>query len=221
MKKILLLILVLCMVSQASFAKSKKRRGNNDEYKGYYGVSIGPSLPMGKFKGPDNDKIIGKQVTGIHIALANAGYKFYGPIGICAQLFVGANRSNFTTNTPAFKDKDAYWAYGGVLIGPLLSFDIESFAIDIRPQYGLTYISTPELNTDTGGVLFKGARNSSSGYDLGATFRYKFSQKGSIGLNFDYFGTKVDYQREILNVTTNESQQINVLGIGLALVFGL
>jgi hypothetical protein len=218
MKKLLLLFIVLFSVSQLTYAQG---RGKKKEYKGYYGVGIGASLPMGDFAGPDDANFVGKQVTGIHIAFANAGYKIIGPVGLCAQLFAGANRSDFTTNNPAFKDDDAYWAYGGFLIGPLLSFDIAMFAIDVRPQYGITYISTPELNSDAGGVVFKGDRNSGTGYDLGATFRWKYSEKGSLGLNLDYFGTKVDYQREINNVTYEETQNINVLGVGLALVFAL
>ncbi|MEI6574886.1 MAG: hypothetical protein WCO63_01785 [Bacteroidota bacterium] len=232
MKKLILLIVVLFAVSQVADAKSKGRKSNrNQEFKGYYGLGLGASLPMGDFKGPDDAKILGKQVTGVHIALANAGYKLAGPVGICAQVFVGANRSDYTGNdftkpVPAVevstKDKDSYWVYSGVLIGPLFSFDLSDFVIDIRPQYGLTYVATPELNTDiTDGVLFKSSRNSGTGYDIGATFRYKYSEKGSIGLNLDYFGTKVDYQREINNVTTNMSQKINVLGVGIALVFAM
>ena len=213
MKKLLLVIIVLFTVSQMSYAqRGRKKEG----YKGYYGVSIGPSFPMGDFKGTSDTKEgQGFAITGIHIAFANVGYKLAGPFGLAAQVFAGANRMD--VKSIGFDDKDAYWAYGGVMVGPLGSFDFGPMTVDVRPVVGLAYVATPELNSNSGGVLFKSDRNSAVSYDLAASLRYHFSEKGCIGLNLDYFSTKVDFKRDEVSY----SQQISTLGVGLVLTFGI
>lgn len=102
------------------------------------------------------------------------------------------------------------------MVGPLGSFDFGPMTIDIRPVFGLAYVTSPELNANAGGVEFKSDRNSAFGYDLAASFRYHLSDRVSLGLNLDYFSTKVDFKRNEFEF----SQQISTLGIGAGMTFG-
>lgn len=145
--------------------KSQQKR------RGYIGLSLGSSIPVGAFADPDN----GTAKAGLQINLVNFGYLFTKNIGICAIWYGAAN----PVSAEIFKP----YAYGGILAGPLLSFPIGPVAeLDFRPMIGYSATTV---------AAYRDAEDKATAfaYNLGTVLRFNFSRKFSLTFNADYFST--------------------------------
>src|SRR5690606_1940630 len=116
-------ILIACITVTLTATPQEQKR------KGYIGISIGPSIPIGEFKEE------GSANTGVNLSLINFGYLFNNRVGIAANWFGGAH----TVDVSQFGLANGMWSYGGLLAGPLVSTPIGSKVdFDARVQIGFS-----------------------------------------------------------------------------------
>lgn len=156
-----------------------KRSGfssNSDKRKGFIGLSLGASIPIGDFA----DKSDGLAKTGIHLNLINFGYLFSENFGVSAMWFGAANPLDIDGYDP--------WSYGGLMVGPLLSFPVaEKVEWDFRPMIGYSVTTLPDIDW--------GTENASSfAFNIGTMLRINVGEKVSLLLSADYFSTKPEFK---------------------------
>ena len=146
--------------------------------KGYIGLSLGASIPVGDFA----DKSIGLALTGVHLNLVTFGYLFSDNFGIEAAWFGAAN--------PVDADGFDPWSYGGLMVGPLLSFPVaEKVDWDLKPMIGYAVTTIPNLGYGT-------EQATSFAFSIGTQLRIHVGEKISLLVSGDYFSTDavfVDY----------------------------
>lgn len=144
--------------------------------KGYIGLSIGASIPVGDFA----DKSIGLAKTGLQLNLVTFGYLFSDNFGIAATWFGAAN--------PVDADGFDPWSYGGLMGGPLLSFPIaEKVDWDLKPQVGYAVTTLPNLGYGT-------EQAASIAFGIGTQFRIHVGEKISLLLSGDYFSADSEFR---------------------------
>lgn len=159
------------VVTKNDKISSKKR-------KGYIGMSFGASIPVGDFA----DKNIGGAKTGVELSLVDFGYLISENLGIAARWFGGANPldSNYDIDP---------WSYGGVLVGPLVSYPIsEKIDWDLRPMIGYAVTIMPDA-----GAYYNVDPAMSFAFNFGTQFRFHVAEKISLLLHADYFSTKAKF----------------------------
>src|SRR6218665_1263033 len=105
--------------------------------KGYIGMSVGPAFPVGDFAKASN----GGADVGFNFCVLNFGYLFNEHFGIAGTFFGGEHGFEYRGD-----DDYTPWSFGGVAVGPLISFPVTSrFEIDLRPMLGVCGTSTPDL----------------------------------------------------------------------------
>ncbi|MDD4636202.1 MAG: outer membrane beta-barrel protein [Bacteroidales bacterium] len=174
-----------------------KTANNQNKRKGYIGLSMGPSMPLGDFA----DKSNGAAKTGMQLNLINYGYLYSKNVGIAAMWFGASHPIDLKGIDP--------WSCGGVMVGPLFSFPVsEKVDWDIKPMLGYSVTSLPDLGSGTEDAA-------SFAFNLGAQIRFHVSNNFSLLLSADYFSTKAkftDYRIE---------QKINTLSFGFGVAYRL
>ncbi len=181
------------VVTKNNNTSSKKR-------KGYIGLSFGASIPVGDFAG----KSYGGAKTGVELSLVDFGYLFSENLGIAARWFGGANPldSNY--------DLDP-WSYGGVLIGPLVSYPIsEKVDWDLRPMIGYAVTFMPDS-----GAYYNVDPAMSIAFNFGTQFRFHVGEKISLLLHADYFSTKAKFD------DFGIEQKISTFSLGMGVAYRL
>jgi hypothetical protein len=201
--------------TQNTFPEKKR----NEIPKGWVGVSIGPSFPVGVMANTDPlSEKSGYATTGVQMNL-NVGYKFEGNIGICALLHSGANKINkdafeklLSMSVPAGYSGTYSiepWQMGGLLIGPYITIpSAGNTYFFIRGLVGYTSVTTPSYtitlnkpNTQPVTATTKSKDFDGLGYSLGAGANIVLSQKVQLMLNMDFISTSVT----VRNITTTFS----------------
>ncbi len=197
-------------VSQQVSMNNNNSNNLNQEFesKGYIGISLGPSFPMGDFK--DGGTFAGfGALTGLQISVINFGYLFTKNFGITANWFGSA----YDISTSGVLD-NATWSIGGLSVGPLISFSANVFEFDIRPTIGFIYVVTPEFSAN--GIIYVESDNATAfNLDLGATARFNFAKRWALIANIDYMSSKPKF------ATIDSYQQINTLGITAGIAYRL
>jgi len=142
--------------------------------RGYIGLTIGPSVPVGNF----SDQVSGGLAsTGIQLTLINFAHLFKGnTFGIAATWFGAANFINLGFADP--------WAYGGLMIGPLIRHTIsERLGLDVRPMIGYADTTDPFFSETVSSVAFQ----------LGTIAHYNVGKKIALLLSVDYFHTNPEF----------------------------
>ena len=171
--------------------------GKLERNRGYIGLSLGPSFPIGKFSGSDG----GYANMGLHLTLANFGILLYKRLGLAATWFGAVNPVDASGVDP--------WIYGGMSVGPLFSIPLsKGVECDVRTMTGplFTYLKGYDDENDylKPSVAFK----------LGTMIRFNVKDGVSFLLSADYFYTAIkDY---------NLSQKIKTIDVcvGVAYCFG-
>jgi len=159
--KDVLILFIVTSITLTATAQEQKR-------KGYIGISIGPSIPIGEFKEE------GWANTGASLSLINFGYLFNSRIGIAANWFGGAH----TVDVSQFQLADGMWSYGGLLIGPLVSAPIgRNVDFDARVQMGFSAANLKLDGYNVDGTGFA--------YSAGIGIRTRLGEKWSLNFNAD------------------------------------
>ena len=169
----------------------------SERRKGFIGLSLGASIPTGIFA----DELDGAANTGIQINLVNVGYLFSKNVGITGVWFVAANPTNIDFIDP--------WSYGGMMVGPLISFPItKKVDWDLRPMVGYSVTTLPDLGYGTEQAI-------SIAINIGTVFRINVSKRISLLLSADFFSTKPDF------VEYGFDQNINTISLGFGVAYRL
>ncbi|PKO95727.1 MAG: hypothetical protein CVU12_08680 [Bacteroidetes bacterium HGW-Bacteroidetes-7] len=190
----LIILLTLIMLSANLFAQSSDR-------KGFIGITIGPSIPIGDFADNSlNNDNAGYAKTGLNINLINFGYKFGQNFGITGLWFGAAHSVDFSA-------VDAMWSYGGLMGGPMLSFPInEKLIFDLKGMIGFVSAKLDMYALgETSGI--------GVGFDFGASFRYNFSEKWCLLINGDYLASTSKFDEG--------DQKISTINLSLGIAFRL
>lgn len=157
--------------------------------RGYFGSSFGVSMPIGEFSEGSN----GLANTGVQVNLINFGYRFTENLGITATWYGASNPIDAKNIDP--------WSYGGLLIGPLLTYPISKrIEWDFRPMVGYTVTILPDLG--------KGEEQATSfAMNYGTILRVNVSDKLALLVSAEYLTTRPkfnDYKivQEIGTITT-------------------
>jgi len=190
MKKI-----VICFVLGA-LALSVSAQNFYEKRKGYIGLSVGPSVPIGTFGSRTEEGGLAK--TGVQLNLVNFGYLFSEHVGIAGNWFGAANLFDIEGFDP--------WSYGGLMVGPLISFPAgETVEWDLRPMVGYSVVTEP---------LF-GTQGSALALSLGTTFRFNVGEKVALLLGAEYFYTKPVFE------DAGFEQNISTLSLTFGIAFRL
>lgn len=183
MKKTTTLLLGLFLSISMAFAQEGNR-------KGFIGISIGPSIPLGEFKD------YGLANTGLNLTLVNFGYMFGENIGLAGSWFGAAHTTDIMADNWTL---NGMWSYGGLMAGPLFSTPInEQIDFDLKGLIGYSV-----ANLEVEGVKIDGT---GFAYSLGAGMRFNFAPKWAFLLNADYFGSLneghyMERKIEVINTT--------------------
>src|SRR5690606_1448615 len=209
MKKIVFSLIALLIIVSQSYAQEKK---------GYIGISLGPSIPMGDLSSKDADNdAAGWANTGAIFDISFAYKLGGGNFGLTALLRGQAN----STDAQALADELANqypginwtvesggWGIGGLMFGGFGSFPLsDKSSFDTRAMIGFLSASSPELTvtgTGPGGTAWikQGSTAASSfAYLLGAGFKFDVGRKLYLLTNIDYLGSNPEFR----NVETTTS----------------
>lgn len=178
-------------------ATQGKSVNTSDKRKGFIGLSVGASIPVGDFA----DKSNGGAKTGVQLNLVNFGYLFSDNFGISATWFGAANSIDIDGIDP--------WSYGGLMAGPLLSFPISEKANwDFKPMIGYSVTTVPDLGYGT-------EQATSFAFSLGTQLRIHVGSKVSLLLSADYFSAKPEFK------DYGFEQKIGTLSIGVGVAYRL
>ena len=164
--------------------ESSGLRNNSEKRKGFIGLSLGASIPVG---------VYGEWFanTGLQINLINYGYLFSENFGISAMWFGAAHPSISVGFEP--------WSYGGIMAGPLLSFPLSDILEwDFRPMIGYAVTTFP-VNPNI--VISANNQASSFAWNLGTNLRVNVGKKVSLLFSVDYFSTKPEFKDFIFKPT--------------------
>lgn len=165
--------------------------------RGYFGSSFGVSMPIGEFSEGSN----GLANTGVQVNLINFGYRFTNNLGIAATWYGASNPIDAKNIDP--------WSYGGILIGPLLTYPISKrIEWDFRPMVGYTVTMLPDLG--------KGEEQATSfAMNYGTIFRINVSDKLALLVTADYLTTRPKFKDYKI------VQQIGTISTGLGVAYRL
>lgn len=175
MKKYLLVLFAIAICSSLS--------GQSKERKGFIGVSLGLSAPVGSYGDTNlSNGDAGAAGTGVTINLINFGYRFGENFGMAAAWF-GAGHpvdTNF--------DIEALWGYGGLMAGPMYSWPLsDKLNLDLKFMLGYTVAFLDVEDNTFGGSGYDETGEVGLAYDIGGTFRYGFASRWCLFVNADYF----------------------------------
>jgi hypothetical protein len=166
-----LLLLVFLFVSVDASSNTRKRKSfsnRNRDYKGYIGISEGPSFSLGSYPA---DATIGVS------SYFSFGYRFGKNWGLAINSFSTIQGIKNETETSDL-------LYLGLLVGPQYTLKpSKKLYIDIKPCIG--YMVTDSLKIRLVNEVSDGPFTSVV-YDLGTSLRYNFSKRW-------YFSSSIDY----------------------------
>ncbi len=233
MKKIIITAIVLVSIIAKSYAEDRK---------GFIGISVGPSIPIGDLASSDvNNDAAGFANTGGVFDISFAYQLGEGNYGITALLRGQANPTDAQAMADEFGSmfptvnwtvESESWSIGGLLFGGFGSFPVsERTSFDARAMIGFLNAQSPEI-TITGTIpgesiwLKQGSQNATSfAYLLGAGFSFDIGERLLLLTNLDYLGSNPEFSNvEIIDSDGNRdtSTWSQVMGsinmsIGIAL----
>lgn len=210
--------------------------------KGYIGISLGTSIPMGDLSSKDADNdAAGWANTGAVFDISFA-YKFgEGNFGITALLRGQANPTDAQGLADELANQvagvnwtvESYgWGIGGLMFGGIGSFPIsEKTSFDTRAMIGFLSANSPEITitgTGPGGTAWvkQGSTSATSfAYLVGVGFKLDIGSKLFLLTNLDYLGSNPEFSNVELTAsdgsrwTDTWSQSMGTLNfsVGIAL----
>ena len=174
---------------------------SHQDKKGFFAVSAGVSLPVGKFascSSEDNQACMAGKGLAFNLS---AGYRIVGPVGLMIR---GEQHRNavqtsalltelYRNETDVWTAKADNWSVSTLMAGPYFSMPIGGlFSVDARLLAGRASAVLP--NTSMAGnfgqkeiaVNTTGSQSMAMVYGGGATLRYRLGRIMSLHLNADY-----------------------------------
>lgn len=156
----------------------------DDERRGFIGLGIGPSLPLGSFGDASlTNPQGGRARTGYTNTLLNLGYRFRQSFGFAAAF----SYSEYPTRGSG---DDDWWQVAGITVGPMYSLSLDArSALDLKMMLGGIVVTPVEDGYTTNEGVGRGV-----GVDIRAALRYDvlrrwalFAESGfqSSGVSFD------------------------------------
>jgi len=190
----LLIFLPLILLSQNAKAQS-------DERKGFIGIVLGPSIPLGEFKNNslknENGEIL---ITGYSDSFVNFGYLFNQNLGICASVFYNQYDLDNVSS-------EMWWMLAGITAGPMFSLPVkDKFFLDLKAKLGFVGAT---LVID--GYASQFDMGKGLGIDLRASFRYNFSRRWCVLTETGYISS----HQKFLDARMLKTNAV-ILGLGIA-----
>lgn len=233
-KKITLLALSVFTVLLLQAQDMPEKQTMKKENKMYLALSVGPSVPLGKFgsKSTLPEDGAGFANTGIKLGL-HYGYLIGKNFGLASnigyaryKLDEDAINSMMVVDDPTFKVSADHWQYYSFLVGPMATVTAnDKLNFDFKVLGGLTHTNFPVISAATSSSSASSSENwqSAFAWQLETTMRYHFNPRTCFFTNFDYLKTKPVTNITITNGGTESSeveQHISVIsltvGVGLA-----
>jgi hypothetical protein len=204
-------------VEKATGIRASTMKNGLSKKRGYIGLSLGPSFPLGDFAKKENfalgTGLTGPEKTsvGLQLNLVNLGYLFSEHVGIAAAWFGAAyNRSS----NRSYELEP--WSCGGIMVGPLFSFPMsEKVEWDLRAMIGPSACSGQPENGGTSPV----ETNSALVFNIGSMHRVHLSKKISLLLSADFFSTKLKFKDNGANWPGADEQPIRALSLGVGFAY--
>jgi hypothetical protein len=198
MKKLFITVLAAGMTT-AAFCQKTFILSHQDK-KGFFAVSAGASLPVGRFAScaPNDDQAC---MAGQGIAFnISTGYRIAGPVGLMIRGEQHRNTVNtsamldalYRNNTDVWTAKADNWSILSVMAGPYVSIPMGRFSVDGRLLAGRALAVLP--NTSMAGnfgttemsVKTTGSQSTALSLGGGLSLRYRLGRSTALNLNADY-----------------------------------
>lgn len=217
-------------------------QGHAQDKKGYIGISLGPSFPLGDLASKDPyNSASGWATTGAIFDISFAYKIGEGNFGVTALLRGQANPtdaqkqadllSNQSPDIIWTVDSDG-WGIGGLMIGGFGSFPIsEKTSFDPRIMIGFLNAISPEITIsgwragESAWIKQVSADAMSFAYLVGAGFKFDIGNKFYLLTNLDYLGSNPEFSNVELKAsdgsrttgTWKQSMGTLNLSVGIAL----
>lgn len=235
MNKIIFSMMAFLIIASQSY-------GQDD--KGYIGISLGPSIPMGDLSSKDADnEAAGWANTGAVFDISFVYRLGEGNFGITALLRGQANPTDAQGLADELANQVAGvnwtvesdgWGIGGLMFGGFGSFPLsEKATFDTRAMIGFLSASSPEITitgTGAGGTAWvkQGSTTATSfAYLVGAGFKFDINSKLYLLTNLDYLGSNPEFSNVELiasdgsRETDTWSQSMGTLNLSIGIAFKL
>ncbi len=196
--------LVLCFLifisSYSSAQTTEDRPGSKKkEHKGYLGIYVGPSFPVGHFGNHSwTDEKAGISNRGWQFSVIDFGINFIPNFGISATI-KGASIPldvQYLADQYAkeyggqFTVEASRWGFGGFHVGPFLTIPLKKLEIDFRLLTGFMIAISPKQTVTQNYTGESQSRNSEVGSSLSVSFgtgvRYHVSNRLSLMAHAEY-----------------------------------
>ena len=176
---------VVLFTAEPALAQQSERRG-------FIGLGIGPSAPLGSFgDASSTNERSGRATTGYTDTFLNLGYRFRQSLGIAAAI-------SYSEYPIRDGGDDDWWQVAGLMVGPMYSLRLNArAALDLKAMVGMIMLTPIEDSYTT-----EDGTGSGLGVDIRAALRYDvlrrwalFAEGGlqSSGVSFDS-GARKDYR---------------------------
>jgi len=200
MKRILFVIFLM-LLSVSVFAQYGF--DNVQVGKGFVGISIGPTIPLGDFADDSySNQTAGFAKAGLNLSLVQFGYRLNDSYGLAGNWLGVACPFDMAGDT-------GVWGVGALLIGPMKSIRInKSLILDIKGLFGFTTTTYDfdDYDIDEEGDL-------GLGYDLGTNIRANLSPNFNFTVSADYFSTEGKFE--------NWNQPVDLINLSLGFAYRL
>lgn len=214
-----IIVLILLLSSYSSFSQfyeesespKKTKSFDNERRKGYIGINLGLSSPIGKFTTDDfDDPESGYAQGGFNIDLLNIGYRVGDRIMIVGKWTGTAytfNESEFendifrSTNIRYNTTVDEPWAFGGLFLGVGYNMPLEKADIDFMVMLGSSALTSPQLThiSEDGSIRItqRSHTDRNVAYCFGIQGRYNVSRKFYLNANLSFTTASFEFETDV------------------------
>jgi outer membrane protein with beta-barrel domain len=176
-------------------------RAQEKEPRGFIGLGIGPSAPLGSFaEASSSDSRTGPANSGYTDSFLNLGYRFRQHLGVAATF----SYSEYTMHSGVSED---WWQVAVVTVGPMYSLPLgPRAALDLKAMAGLMALTpvVASFTTDDG-------TGSGLGVDMRAAVRYDVFRQWAVFAEAGMQAAGVSY-----NSGSHTSYRALISGLGVA-----
>ncbi|GAB2604207.1 outer membrane beta-barrel protein [Spirosoma areae] len=245
MKKLFITVLA-AGITTAAFCQKTFILSHQDK-KGFFAVSAGASLPVGRFGScspVDDQACMAGQGLAVNVSV---GYRIAGPVGLMVRGEQHRNSVNtnamlnslYRNDTDVWTAKADNWSIMTVMAGPYISIPVGGrFSVDARLLAGRALAVLP--NTAMSGnfgrtemsVKTTGSQSTALALGGGLSLRYRLGRSISLHLNSDYSradftfnnltstAVSADNRSESSKYSSNRVVDVVSVSAGVAVLFG-